>query len=152
MNFLLVSLYFTHFCSLSQNKPGQQDVPFVVLGQICPGRIDTSFSTLIYSPLIGQGDVTLGSQTVDGVVSTTTTGVNSVNTAPLAGVVLDRAVTFSCLVDNARLGANVTWVFNGVSYPASSGGMLTCCCCFIFIPSVPQKGVLKHTGFHSKTV
>ena len=34
VNFLLFPLYFTH-CSLSQNKPGRQDVPFVELGHIC---------------------------------------------------------------------------------------------------------------------
>ena len=35
VNFLLFSLiFYTLFCSLSQNKPGRQDVPFVVLGHI----------------------------------------------------------------------------------------------------------------------
>ena len=28
--------FYTLFCSLSQNKPGRQDVPFVVLGHILP--------------------------------------------------------------------------------------------------------------------
>ena len=32
VNFLLFSLFYTLFGSLSQNKPGRQDVPFVVLG------------------------------------------------------------------------------------------------------------------------
>ena len=27
-------IFYTLFCSLSQNKPGRQDVPFVVLGHI----------------------------------------------------------------------------------------------------------------------
>ena len=34
VDFPLFSLYFTQFCSLSQSKPGRQDVPFVVLGHI----------------------------------------------------------------------------------------------------------------------
>ena len=33
-NFLLFSLHFTHCFAHSQNKPGRQDVPFVVLGHI----------------------------------------------------------------------------------------------------------------------
>ena len=28
-------VFYTLFCSLSQNKPGRQDVPFVVLGHKC---------------------------------------------------------------------------------------------------------------------
>ena len=27
-------IFYTLFCSLSQNKPGRQDVPFVVLGKL----------------------------------------------------------------------------------------------------------------------
>ena len=32
--FIFFIFYYTLFCSLSQNKPGRQDVPFVVLGHI----------------------------------------------------------------------------------------------------------------------
>ena len=50
VNFLLfIFIFYTLICSLSQNKPGRQDVPFVVLGHIDPTeRLDSFILFEVY--------------------------------------------------------------------------------------------------------